>query len=100
MMKIMILIWMMVSKPFKGLIRCVGKIFKNFFHSVEVDEDAASHDTSGRNEYKKMCSNLSVVPCSYFMAHVEDQTLVLKFHQFSSDEIRALSKPLWVCFKL
>ena len=43
-----------------------------------------------------MCENLNVVPCSYFMAHIEDQTLVLKYHQFSSDEIRAISKPLWV----
>ena len=44
-----------------------------------------------------MCESLNVVPCSYFMAHIEDQTLVLKYHQFSSDEVRAIAKPLWVC---
>lgn len=30
------------------------------------------------------------------MAHIEDQKLVLKYHQFSEDELRAMSKPLWV----
>lgn len=43
-----------------------------------------------------MCENLNVIPSRYFMAHIDDQKLVLKYHQFSDDEIRAISKPLWV----
>jgi hypothetical protein len=78
------------------------KLYFNYFSIIFQDTKEASkeesHDTTGRNEYKKMCDSLNVVPCSYFMAHVEDQTLVLKYHQFSSDEIRAISKPLWVCY--
>ena len=30
------------------------------------------------------------------MGHIEDQTLVLKYHQFSTEDIRAIAKPLWV----
>jgi len=60
----------------------------------QIDKEIA-HDTSGKHLYKKMCETLNIVPCRYFMAHVEDQTLVLKYHQFSADEIRAISKPLW-----
>ena len=44
-----------------------------------------------------MCENLKVIPCRYFMAHIDNQKLTMKYHQFSNDEIRAISKPLWVC---
>ena len=43
-----------------------------------------------------MCDNLKVIPCRYFMAHIDNQKLTMKYHQFSNEEIRAISKPLWV----
>jgi hypothetical protein len=48
--------------------------------------------------YKKMCDNLKVIPCRYFMAHLDNQRLSLRYHQFSHEEVRAISKPLWVFF--
>ena len=47
-----------------------------------------------------MCQNLKVTPCRYFLAHIDKQKLTMKYHQFSEDEIRAISKPLWVNYKL
>jgi hypothetical protein len=43
-----------------------------------------------------MCENLKVIPCRYFMAHIDKQKLIMRYHQFSDEEIRAISKPLWV----
>lgn len=45
--------------------------------------------------YEQMCENLKVIPCRYFLAHLDNQKLYLRYHQFSPDEIRAIAKPLW-----
>lgn len=42
-----------------------------------------------------MCDNLKVIPCRYFMAHIENKKLIMRYHQFSDDDVRAISKPLW-----
>jgi hypothetical protein len=62
----------------------------------ETQNDEENHDATGKTEYKKICATLNVVPCSYFMANIEDQTLTLRYHQFSSEDVRAIAKPLWV----
>ena len=41
-----------------------------------------------------MCDNHKVTPCRYFLDHIDDQKLILRYHQFSSDEIGAISKSL------
>ena len=41
-----------------------------------------------------MCDSLKVIPCRYLMANIENQKLIMKYHQFSNEEIRAISKPL------
>jgi hypothetical protein len=67
-----------------------------FVSAEDTQNEEESHDTSGKTEYKKICATLNVVPCSYFLANIEDQTLTLRYHQFSSDDVRAIAKPLWV----
>jgi hypothetical protein len=37
-----------------------------------------------------------VIPCSYFIKHLDDQSLSMNHHQFRTSEIKAISKPLIV----
>ena len=71
---------------------------KDWDTDLEEEEPSSEEIHSPKNVYKKMCENLKVIPCRYFMTHIDKQKLVMKYHQFSNDEIRAVSKPLWVNF--
>ena len=51
---------------------------------------------SGFDEYKKVCDDLNVIPCRYFIEHIDQQTLCMNHHQFRTNEIKAISKPLKV----
>lgn len=62
----------------------------------DKDEESDEELYTAEKMYKKMCDNLNVIPCRYFLAHIEDEKIVMRYHQFSNDEIRALAKPLWV----
>jgi hypothetical protein len=63
---------------------------------VLEQEEVVEETHSPKHVYKKMCDNLKVIPCRYYLAHIDKQRLTMKYHQFSEDEIRAISKPLWV----
>ncbi len=56
----------------------------------------SDHDMTGRTQYLELCSQSNIVPCSYFMAHVEDKEMILRYHQFSTADIRAIAKTLGV----
>lgn len=79
-------------------------IFKNDIdnekdYDTDLDDEDKKTDeetNNPRNVYIKMCESLKVIPCRYFMAHIEKQKLTMKYHQFSDDEVRAIAKPLWV----
>ena len=60
---------------------------------IIVHED---HDISGRTQYRELCVQSKLIPCSYFMAHIQDKEMVLRYHQFSTDDIRAIAKALCV----
>ena len=60
----------------------------------ESEEEGPGDDP--KKIYKKMCDNLKVVPCRYFLANIDKQKLTMRYHQFSPEEVRAISKPLWV----
>ncbi|CAF0830879.1 unnamed protein product [Adineta steineri] len=49
---------------------------------------------SGKDKYRKLCEKGKLVPCSYFMAHINKDEMVLRYHQFSTDDIRAITKTL------
>jgi len=75
----------------------------DIYNEKDWETDLEGGDVSSDEElytpkqmYKKMCDNLNVIPCRYFLAHIEKEKIVMRFHQFSNDEIRAISKPLWV----
>jgi hypothetical protein len=56
-----------------------------------------SYDPLGKNRYHQLCEEAKIVPCSYFMAHIQKDEMVLRYHQFSTDDIRAITKTLTVC---
>lgn len=72
------------------------KLFQFFIFFKSDDEEKDEQANTPKDIYIKMCKNLKVIPCRYFMAHIENKRLVMRYHQFSNDEIRAISKPLWV----
>ena len=60
---------------------------------VVVHED---HDMTGRAQYRDLCGQSKIIPCSYFMAHIQDRELVLRYHQFSTEDLRAIARTLSV----
>jgi hypothetical protein len=54
------------------------------------------HDTTGREQYRDLCQRAQIVPCSYFMAHIQDEKIILRYHQFNTEDIRAIAKTLIV----
>jgi hypothetical protein len=66
----------------------------NFFLlDVAVQEE---HDITGKTQYRDLCTQTKVIPCSYFMAHIQDKEMVLRYHQFNTDDVRAIAKTLCV----
>ena len=65
-------------------------------YQILEEEEILEDVDSPKSLYRRMCRNLKVIPCRYFMAHLDNNKLVLRNHQFSKEEIRAMSKPLWV----
>ena len=56
------------------------------------------HDVSGKNQYRDLCQQSNVIPCTYFMGHIQDKELVLRYHQFSSEDVRVIARTLSVSF--
>ncbi|XP_021367603.1 leucine-rich repeat-containing protein 74B-like isoform X2 [Mizuhopecten yessoensis] len=59
---------------------------------LEVEEDSEDlHDTSGKSNYKKICSQFGVVPISYFVRHILDQELVMRYHGLGPVAAKAMA---------
>ncbi len=54
------------------------------------------HDITGKSQYRESCLQSKIIPCSYFMAHIQDREMVLRYHQFSTEDIRMIAKALCV----
>ncbi|CAF1129647.1 unnamed protein product [Rotaria sordida] len=76
---------------------------ENIASSVEDDYDTDiesdvivndDHDITGRTQYRELCLHTKIIPCSYFMAHIQNKEMILRYHQFSTDDIRAIAKTL------
>ncbi|CAF4612401.1 unnamed protein product, partial [Rotaria sp. Silwood2] len=52
------------------------------------------HDPTGREQYRELCEQAKIIPCSYFMAHIQDSEMILRYHQFNTEDIRVLTKTL------
>ncbi|CAF3994114.1 unnamed protein product [Rotaria sp. Silwood2] len=66
-------------------------------YDTDIESEVAvqeNHDITGRTQYRESCLQSKIIPCSYFMAHIQDKEMVLRYHQFSTDDIRAIAKTL------
>ncbi|CAF5208618.1 unnamed protein product, partial [Rotaria magnacalcarata] len=62
---------------------------------IETDSDGhKDHDPTGRQLYRELCKEASLIPCSYFLAHIQDNEMILRYHQFNTEDIKAITKTL------
>ncbi|CAF0737832.1 unnamed protein product [Adineta ricciae] len=55
---------------------------------------SSSRDLTGRTQYRDACLQAKIIPCSYFLAHIQDREMILRYHQFSTEDVRAIAKAL------
>lgn len=58
---------------------------------LEIEEEAFVHDTSGRSHYTKICNQLGLVPINYFMRHIQDTELAMRYHGLGPSAARAIA---------
>lgn len=63
--------------------------------NVEPDE-LESSTVPDKEKYRELCADSKIVPCSYFMAHIKDDKMLLRYHQFNTADIQAITKTLIV----
>jgi len=74
---------------------CMEGMFGDVVFSAEEEEE---EDPTFRRLYLKICHKLGVIPTSYFVNHIEDETVTLRHHGLSGKETRALAMALKVCY--
>lgn len=65
---------------------------------ITFAEEAFVHDTSGRSHYTKICNQLGLVPINYFMRHIQDTELAMRYHGLGPSAARAIALVLKVGF--
>ena len=53
-------------------------------------------DLTGKAKYVKVCEDMGISPTTYFIKHIQDRELKMKFHGLGPQRMRALSIPLQV----
>ena len=76
----------------------VGRLYRRSLSIVKVDIDVEDlpRVKTDKTHYEDLCSKANIVPCSYFLAHIHDEEMILRHHQFSTDDIRAITETLHV----
>ncbi|XP_052273709.1 leucine-rich repeat-containing protein 74B-like [Dreissena polymorpha] len=90
----------------------VGSQIESDTESVEIDADYDTdlemetdkwlnpelydHDTTGVNRYLRMCQKLEIQPITYFLKHMQDKELVMKYHGLGPLGMKAMADPLEV----
>jgi hypothetical protein len=55
-------------------------------------------DLTGKAKYVKVCEDMGISPTTYFIKHIQDRELKMKFHGLGPQRMKALSIPLQVSF--
>ncbi|KAK3093805.1 hypothetical protein FSP39_020448 [Pinctada imbricata] len=58
---------------------------------VEETETFHHHDTSGKSHYRKFCNQLGIVPVSYFLRHIEDTEIAMRYHGLGPSSAKAIA---------
>ncbi|KAL3874587.1 hypothetical protein ACJMK2_037575 [Sinanodonta woodiana] len=67
---------------------------------LEVDEERLLHperfdrDLTGKDKYIKVCEDMGISPTTYFVKHIQDRELKMKFHGLGPQRMKAISVPL------
>ncbi|XP_045175359.2 leucine-rich repeat-containing protein 74B-like isoform X2 [Mercenaria mercenaria] len=56
--------------------------------------DLYDRDTTGINRYLRMCQKLEIQPITYFLKHMQDTELIMKYHGLGPLGVKAMSDPL------
>lgn len=67
---------------------------------LEIDEQAFYHDTTGKSNYLKICQQYGIVPISYFVRHIVDNEITMRYHGLSPTAAKAIALVLRVCKNL
>ena len=72
--------------------------FLSIFHIVpdEVMQAVRNHDPSGRAQYDKICERMGIVPVSYFMRHILDTEITMRWHGLGPGPAKAIALVLRV----
>ena len=65
----------------------------------EVMQAVRNHDPSGRAQYDKICERMGIVPVSYFMRHILDNEITMRWHGLGAGPAKAIALVLRVCFE-
>ena len=72
------------------------QIMAHFTCITFLPDGHEGYDASGKNIYMETCKSLGVVPVSYFLRHVMDDTFVMRYRGLGPLGAKALSRPLEV----
>lgn len=67
---------------------------------LEVDEEKWLYperfelDLTGKQKYVKVCEDMGISPTTYFIKHIQDRELKMKFHGLGPQRMKALAIPL------
>ncbi|XP_052766427.1 leucine-rich repeat-containing protein 74B-like [Mya arenaria] len=59
-----------------------------------LNPELYDHDTTGVNRYLRMCTKLEIQPITYFLKHMQDRELIMKYHGLGPLGVKAMSDPL------
>ncbi|KAK6176184.1 hypothetical protein SNE40_014514 [Patella caerulea] len=63
---------------------------------LEMEKEADEFDVTGRQLYITACKHLAIVPVSYFLQHMQEPTLVMKYHGLGPLGIKAVALALQI----
>lgn len=81
----------------QSLVCRVQTLIRSFLISEWLNPDLYDRDTTGVNRYLRMCERLEIQPITYFLKHMQDKELVMKYHGLGPLGVKAMSDPLEVC---
>ncbi|XP_063426854.1 leucine-rich repeat-containing protein 74B-like [Mytilus trossulus] len=58
---------------------------------LEADEEIFYHDTTGKSNYLKICQQYGLVPISYFVRHITDNEITMRYHGLSPTAAKAIA---------
>jgi len=61
---------------------------------LEIQDKKEEFDTTGKTSYLSACKQFGVTPVSYFIRHMQEDTLDIKHHGLGANGTKAISVPL------